>query len=109
VWNSPTIDPKRGALYVGTGDAYAEPAAKTTDAIVALSLESGKILWSVQDTPNDVWLAACMGAARPEVCPQEVGPDHDFGAPPILKTLPDGRTLLNRRAEERQRLGARSG
>ena len=94
VWNSPTIDPKRGALYVGTGDAYAEPAAKTTDAIVALSLESGKMLWSVQDTENDVWLAACMGAARPEVCPKVVGPDHDFGAPPILKTLPDGRTLL---------------
>ncbi len=94
VWNSPTIDPKRGALYVGTGDAYTEPAAKTTDAIVALDLESGKILWSVQDTANDVWLAACMGAARPEVCPKEVGPDHDFGSPPILKTLPNGRTLL---------------
>ncbi|MGH9592187.1 MAG: PQQ-binding-like beta-propeller repeat protein, partial [Bryobacteraceae bacterium] len=52
VWNSPTIDPKRGALYVGTGDAYAEPAAKTTDAIVALDLKSGKILWSFQDTAN---------------------------------------------------------
>src|SRR5262249_31986913 len=29
VWNSPTIDPLRRALYVGTGDAYVEPAAKT--------------------------------------------------------------------------------
>jgi polyvinyl alcohol dehydrogenase (cytochrome) len=30
----------------------------------------------------------------PENCPTKVGPDHDFGAPPILKAPPDGRTLL---------------
>jgi polyvinyl alcohol dehydrogenase (cytochrome) len=94
VWNSPTIDPKRRALYVGTGDAYSEPAAKTTDAIVALDLDSGKILWSIQDTENDVWLSACMGGNRAENCPAEVGPDHDFGSPPILKTLPSGKTIL---------------
>ena len=94
VWNSPTIDAKRRALYVGTGDAYAEPAAKTTDAIVALDLDSGKILWSVQDTENDVWLSACMGGNHPENCPADVGPDHDFGSPPILKTLSSGRTIL---------------
>ena len=94
VWNSPTIDPKRRALYIGTGDAYTEPAAKTTDAVMAMDLDSGKILWSVQDTENDAWLAGCDGAARSENCPKELGPDHDFGAPPILKTLADGRTIL---------------
>src|SRR5262249_23022892 len=93
VWNSPTIDAKRRALYVGTGDAYAEPAARTTDAIVALDLDSGRMLWSAQDTGNDVWLAACMNG-RVENCPETVGPDHDFGSPPILKTLPNGRSLL---------------
>lgn len=95
VWNSPTIDEKRHALYIGTGDAYTSPAARTTDSIMALDLDSGKILWSVQDTPNDTWLAGCTpGARMPENCPSEVGPDHDFGSPPILKTLADGRTLL---------------
>src|SRR5215831_6783629 len=94
VWNSPTIDAKRRALYVGTGDAYAEPAAKTTDAIVALDLDSGKILWAVQDTENDVWLAACGPNSHPENCPDELGPDHDFGSPPILKTLSSGRSIL---------------
>jgi polyvinyl alcohol dehydrogenase (cytochrome) len=94
VWNSPTIDPKRHALYVGTGDAYAEPAAKTTDAIVALDLDTGKMLWSIQDTENDVWLAVCSPNNHPENCPDELGPDHDFGSPPILVTLPGGRDVL---------------
>ncbi|HLH32423.1 MAG TPA: PQQ-binding-like beta-propeller repeat protein, partial [Terriglobia bacterium] len=94
VWNSPTIDAKRRALYVGTGDAYAEPAAKTTDSIVALNLDTGKVLWSVQDTENDVWLAVCGPNNHPENCPDDLGPDHDFGSPPILKTLPTGRSIL---------------
>jgi len=94
VWNSPTIDPKRRALYVGTGDAYTSPAAPTTDSIMAMDLGSGKVLWSIQDTANDTWLAGCNGAKLPENCPPELGPDHDFGASPILKTLADGRSLI---------------
>jgi polyvinyl alcohol dehydrogenase (cytochrome) len=94
VWNSPTLDPKRRALYVGTGDAYTEPAPKTTDAILAMDLDTGKILWVAQDTENDAWLAGCNGATHPENCPKELGPDHDYGASPILKTLPNGNTIL---------------
>ena len=94
VWNSPTIDAKRRALYIGTGDAYTEPAPKATDSILALDLATGKILWSVQDTENDAWLVGCNGAKVPENCPKSLGPDHDFGSSPILKTLPGGRTLL---------------
>jgi polyvinyl alcohol dehydrogenase (cytochrome) len=89
VWNSPTIDLRRRALYVGTGNAYSAPAAPTTDAIVAMDLDSGKILWSAQGTSNDVWLAACLGNAA-----LHCGPDQDFGSPPILRTLPDGTSLL---------------
>jgi polyvinyl alcohol dehydrogenase (cytochrome) len=94
VWNSPTIDPKRRALYVGTGDAYTEPAATTTDAIVALSLDSGKILWVAQDTENDAWLGGCTPEKQNENCPKDLGPDHDYGSPPILVTLPGGRSVL---------------
>jgi len=94
VWNSPTIDAKRHTLYIGTGDAYTEPAPKTTDALMAMDLDTGKILWVAQDTENDAWLVGCAGATKPENCPKDLGPDHDFGASPILKTLPNGRTLL---------------
>jgi polyvinyl alcohol dehydrogenase (cytochrome) len=94
VWNSPTIDVTRRALYVGTGDAYTEPAPDTTDAIMALDLDSGKILWVKQDTGNDAWLVGCTAKTPPENCPRNLGPDHDFGASPILKTLPGGRTIL---------------
>jgi len=94
VWNSPTIDAKRRVLYVGTGDAYTEPAAKTTDGIMAIDLASGKIVWSVQDTENDAWLVGCNGAKVPENCPKSLGPDHDFGSSPMLKTLANGRTIL---------------
>ena len=90
IWSAPTIDAKRRMLYVGTGDAYSEPAAKATDAIVALDLETGAIKWIAQDTANDVWISACMSPNRPENC----GPDHDFGSPPMLKTLADGRDVL---------------
>ena len=89
VWNSPTIDPRRRALYVGTGNAYSAPAAPTTDAIVAMELESGKILWSAQGTSNDVWLAACLSNAA-----LGCGPDQDFGSPPILRARQDGTSLL---------------
>ena len=34
VWNSPTIDPVRQAVYFGTGDATTAPAPKTTDGIM---------------------------------------------------------------------------
>ncbi|MEO8100215.1 MAG: PQQ-binding-like beta-propeller repeat protein [Acidobacteriota bacterium] len=89
IWSPPTIDAKRRQLYVGTGDAYSDPADKATDAIVAMDLDTGKIKWIAQDTENDVWLSTCMGANKPEHC----GPDHDFGSPPQLVTI-GGRDLL---------------
>ncbi len=94
IWSAPTIDPKRHALYVGTGDAYTAPAPKNTDAIMALDLDSGKILWSVQATENDAWVVGCMRPTPLENCPKDFGPDQDFGSPPILRDLPGGRTLL---------------
>jgi polyvinyl alcohol dehydrogenase (cytochrome) len=100
VWNSPTIDPKNHALYVGTGDAYTEPAPPTTDALMAINLDTGKVLWSVQDTENDAWLSGCGGGGAQNNqnlspnCPKELGPDFDFGSSPILRTLPNGHRIL---------------
>ena len=94
IWNSPTIDVKRNALYVGTGDAYTEPAAKTSDAILALDLDTGKMLWSFQDIKKDSWMVGCDGKHIVGNCPEELGPDYDFSVSPMLRTLSNGRQFL---------------
>ena len=92
VWSTPTIDPKRGRLYIGTGENYSHPATATSDAIMALDLASGRILWTFQATANDVWNAACPSGPN---CPVNTGPDYDFGAAPILVELPGGRAIVS--------------
>jgi polyvinyl alcohol dehydrogenase (cytochrome) len=94
VWNSPTIDPVRNAVYFGTGDGETEPAPKTTDAIMAVDLNTGKMLWVYQAQANDAFLGGCNGAAKTDNCPSENGPDLDIGNSPILKTLPGGKRVL---------------
>jgi polyvinyl alcohol dehydrogenase (cytochrome) len=96
VWNTPTIDAKNHALYIGTGDAYTNPVSRNTDAIMALDLKTGKVMWSIQDTEKDAWLSGCGGEIKSENClpPGEIGPDYDFGASPILRTLPNGHRIL---------------
>lgn len=92
VWSSPTIDRKRGLLYVGTGDNYSWPTTKTSDAVVALALNTGRIVWSKQVTPGDAYNGGCAGE-HPD-CPDKNGPDFDFGSSPILLSSPQGRDLL---------------
>lgn len=100
VWAAPTVDAKHNAIYIGTGDAYTLPTPKNTDAVMALDMSTGKVLWSVQDTENDSWLSGCGngGVNNPdgvsENCPDPLGPDFDFGSSMILKTLPDGHRVL---------------
>ena len=93
VWSSPTIDPRRNVLYVGTGDSYTEPNVRTTDAILAMDLATGKIVWSRQLTEKDAWNTSCMIAPGLN-CPDTPGPDFDFGSSPILRTLPSGKRAL---------------
>jgi polyvinyl alcohol dehydrogenase (cytochrome) len=93
IWSSPTVDAKRKVLYVGTGDGYTKPATVMTDAILALDLATGKILWSHQITPQDDWNTSCFEQGNIN-CPKDAGPDYDFGASPILRTLPDGRSVI---------------
>ena len=93
VWNSPTVDAKRRAIYFGTGDSATEPAPATSDSILAVDMDSGRLLWHFQAEPNDATLGGCF-AKKTENCPGNPGPDWDFGASPILKTLPGGHDLL---------------
>ena len=94
VWNSPTIDPRRGAVYFGTGDSETEPAPNTTDAVMAVDMKSGRTLWVHQIRANDSFLGGCSGASRTDNCPKDVGPDLDIGNSPILQVLPGGRRIL---------------
>ena len=94
IWSSPTIDARRGLLYVGTGENYSSPATGMSDAIIAMALATGKIRWVRQTVAGDSWNAACGPRANNINCPGEDGPDFDFGAPPILVTLADGRDIL---------------
>jgi polyvinyl alcohol dehydrogenase (cytochrome) len=93
VWNSPTIDAKRRAIYFGTGDSATEPAPDTSDSIMAVDLDTGNVRWVFQAEPDDATLGGC-GAKKSEACPEHPGPDWDFGASPILTTLANGRDLL---------------
>jgi polyvinyl alcohol dehydrogenase (cytochrome) len=99
VWGTPVIDVQRRAVYISTGNAYTSPAPETTNAIFAMDMDSGKVLWFVQDIPKDAWIAGCgpftdPSTKPPENCPAEMGPDYDFSAGVILKRLPGGRTIL---------------
>ena len=97
IWSSPTLDGERGLLYVGTGNSYTDVATVGSNAIVAIEVNSGKLRWSRQILSNDNYVMPCL---RPDLqagqgnCPKALGPDHDFGASPILSRRPDGKDLL---------------
>jgi polyvinyl alcohol dehydrogenase (cytochrome) len=92
VWSTPTIDRARGVLYVTTGDNYSHPATANSDAVLALDLKTGGIVWSQQTTPGDVYNTSC-GSRGPN-CPSDSGPDYDFGASAMLVRAPAGRDVL---------------
>jgi polyvinyl alcohol dehydrogenase (cytochrome) len=102
IWSAPTIDEKRSLIYAATGNAYADPAPRTSDAIVAFEIATGRIRWINQIMP-DVWILGCgapLGGGEATTaednpnCPENVGPDFDFSASPALVTLGNGRDGL---------------
>jgi len=92
VWASPTLDAKRGVMYIATGDNYSSPATPLSDAIVALEIKTGRVVWSRQTTLHDAFNSSCV--TDKQNCPEEDGPDYDFGSSAILTQLPDGRDIL---------------
>ena len=94
VWSAPTIDPKRGVVYVTTGDSFTVPAEPLSDSVLALTLKTGKLAWSYQATRNDSYMTGC-GANNPNPnCPESNGPDYDFGSSVVLTSLPNGKEIL---------------
>ncbi|HEX3362786.1 MAG TPA: PQQ-binding-like beta-propeller repeat protein, partial [Solirubrobacterales bacterium] len=62
IYMPPTIDPKTGILYVGTGNPApvivgAKRPGKNlyTDSLLALNADSGELLWYHQEQAHDLW------------------------------------------------------
>ncbi|MEP6962995.1 MAG: PQQ-binding-like beta-propeller repeat protein, partial [Acidobacteriota bacterium] len=85
IWSAPTVDSGRGRLYVTTGNNYTAASA-ASDAVIALDIATGKIVWTRQLTPNDAFTGLCAGTS-------ECGPDYDFGSSAILIPV-NGKDLL---------------
>lgn len=94
IWSAPTIDAARSLVYVSTGNAYAEPAPPTANAVLAINLNDGTLAWSRQLTPDDAWIGGCPPDSDNPNCPDDIGPDYDFSASPILARTAQGRELL---------------
>jgi polyvinyl alcohol dehydrogenase (cytochrome) len=81
-------------VYVGTGDPVTPPESPLTDAVMALDLKTGKVLWSHRVVERDMFMGGCTGADRSQACPEPMGPDADIGNSPILVSLAGGRRAL---------------
>jgi polyvinyl alcohol dehydrogenase (cytochrome) len=91
IWSAPTIDVKKKVIYAGAGNSYTNVSINTSDAILAFDLASGSLLWSSQVQPKDNFTMGCMRGTN---CPEDRGPDFDFGSSPILRELPGGKRVL---------------
>ncbi|MEZ5179559.1 MAG: PQQ-binding-like beta-propeller repeat protein [Acidimicrobiales bacterium] len=80
VWYPPTIDEARGIAYFGTGNPYPFPGAagfpngssrpgdnRWTDSMLALELDTGKLVWGHQAIPHDIFDRDAMLTARVDV------------------------------------------
>jgi polyvinyl alcohol dehydrogenase (cytochrome) len=99
IWSSPTLDLRRNAIYGVTGNSYTEVAEPGSAAILAFDLGTGAWRWGNQVTEDDNYVVGCFGPsegrAEPHAnCPEDLGPDWDFGASPILRSLPGGGQVL---------------
>ena len=90
VMTTPTIDEKRGLRYVGTGQNHVSPADDNSDAIFALSLDDGRVIWKRQTTKGDT----VPGSPLHPNYKNEVHLDFDFSASPILIKVKGDQDIL---------------
>ena len=93
VWSAVTLDKKLRRIYAATSDNYSQPATSSSDSIVALSMDTGKMEWVYQGLVGDAWNASCQNGTH-ENCPDDAGPDEDMGSSPMLMVLPSGKRIL---------------
>jgi len=90
VWSTPALDPDRNRMYIAIGDNYSNPPTAQSDAIMALAMDTGRVLWVRQVTAGDSWNTGCLQPANDAAgrahCPSAPGPDHDFASAPVVVT-----------------------
>jgi polyvinyl alcohol dehydrogenase (cytochrome) len=109
VWgSSPAVDPGRRRVYIATGnnfdapqsvkdcvaqhgpaDPFCEPQhnGNHVDAVLALDMDSGAIVWARKLQGYDAWTLGCIPppfSVPGSFCPTPTGPDYDFGQGPML-------------------------
>ncbi|MDB5419243.1 MAG: pvadh [Phenylobacterium sp.] len=94
IWGAPSLDLKRGQVFVVTGDSYTDVDTLGPDSVVAIDIKTGKTLWHHQVTAKDNFVMGCGPTSVSGNCPTPLGPDVDFGATPILMTLKGGKQVL---------------
>jgi polyvinyl alcohol dehydrogenase (cytochrome) len=94
IWGAPSLNLKKGLVYVVTGDSYTDIDTTGDDSIEALEIKTGKVRWHTQVTQHDNFVMGCGPASKTGNCPTPLGPDYDFGASPVLVTLHDGKQML---------------
>jgi polyvinyl alcohol dehydrogenase (cytochrome) len=95
VWGTPSIDPRTGVLYVGTGQNYTGTDGDV-DTMLALSTRDGEVVWKRKMTDVDTWRLLCRDPSAGGYCPsleQGTALDFDLGAVPNLFTV-HGRHLV---------------
>lgn len=97
IWSVPVYDAKRNTVIVTTGENTSHPGTNTSDAVIALNLDTGKVAWQFQAMAADVWNMACTGTSNGPNCPIYFGGDgrdYDFGAGAILATTTSGKDIV---------------
>ncbi len=91
IWSVPVYDPKRNYIVVTTGENTSHPGTDTSDAVIAINADTGKVVWQYQAMAADVWNLACdpFTAKNGPNCPVLYkeggdGRDYDFGAGAII-------------------------
>ncbi len=98
IWSVPVYDEKRNHVIVTSGENTSHPGTDTSDAVIALDLDTGKVAWQYQAMAADVWNMACdveTGKNGPN-CPVLFGGDgrdYDFGAGAIV-TSAGGKDII---------------
>lgn len=94
VWSTPTVDSKRGLIYVGTGQNASAPATAYSDSVLALAIDTGEIVWHFQAIAGDVYNDGCADFPRGPNCPKFPGPDFDIGASIVFTKNSSGADIL---------------
>ncbi|NKB32691.1 MAG: PQQ-binding-like beta-propeller repeat protein [Pseudomonadales bacterium] len=95
IWTTPTIDAERSQIYVTTGENTSHPTTNTSDAIIALDLETGEEKWVFQALANDMWNFGCSaGGPNCIILDDSNSVDYDFGGPAVLVDTGDRELLI---------------